>query len=166
MQTHPAQGDFQWEQELANLLDDMAHVQAELLSVLDAKRVRLSQGDAAGADELHSRTEQLLQQLQSCHERRARLLAKHAGGTAADLGKLALRASKENRGSLAKQVKETSLRMRLLHHQSLSNWVLAQRSLLHIAQMLEIIATGGRLQATYGPGDSSSSGGALVDRAA
>ena len=40
--------------------------------------------------------------------------------------------------------------MRLLQHQSLTNWVLAQKALLHVAQMLEIIATGGRLKPTYG----------------
>jgi hypothetical protein len=56
--------------------------------------------------------------------------------------------------------------MRLLQHHSLANWVLAQRSLLHVAQMLEIIATGGRLQPTYGNGESSMSGGALVDHQA
>jgi hypothetical protein len=56
--------------------------------------------------------------------------------------------------------------MRLLHHQSLANWVLAQRTLLHIAQMLEIVATGGRLQPTYDPANVSSPGGALVDHAA
>ncbi|MCU0373434.1 MAG: hypothetical protein MUE56_09370, partial [Ignavibacteria bacterium] len=30
--------------------------------------------------------------------------------------------------------------MRLLQHQSLTNWVLAQRSMLHLSQLLEIIA--------------------------
>jgi hypothetical protein len=40
--------------------------------------------------------------------------------------------------------------MRVLQHHSLANWVLAQRRLLHVAQSLEIIATGGRMRPTYG----------------
>jgi hypothetical protein len=39
-------------------------------------------------------------------------------------------------------------------------------SLLHLSQMIEIIATGGRPKPTYEKGPGSNSGGALVDRAA
>jgi hypothetical protein len=56
--------------------------------------------------------------------------------------------------------------MRLLQHQSLANWVLAQRVMLHLSQLLEIFATGGRLQPTYGRGEMPTSSGALVDREA
>ena len=57
-------------------------------------------------------------------------------------------------------------RARLLQHQSLVNWVIVQRTLIHLSQLLEIIATGGRLQPTYGEGKQSQASGALVDRAA
>ena len=67
---------------------------------------------------------------------------------------------------LAQEIDDSSTRMRLLQHQSLTNWVLAQRSILHLSQLLEIIATGGRLQPTYGRDESSASSGALVDREA
>jgi hypothetical protein len=53
-----------------------------------------------------------------------------------------------------------------LQHQSLTNWVLVQRTLLHLSQLIEIIATGGRLKPTYGKGSDHQAGGALVDRAA
>jgi hypothetical protein len=56
--------------------------------------------------------------------------------------------------------------MRLLQHQSLTNWVLAQRAVLHVSQLLEIIATGGRLQPTYGDGDTLHNRGSLVDQEA
>ena len=49
--------------------------------------------------------------------------------------------------------------MRLLQHHSLTNWVLVQRTLIHLSQVLEIIATGGRLKPTYGKDDSADSGG-------
>jgi flagellar biosynthesis/type III secretory pathway chaperone len=157
-----------WENDLASLLGELTSVQSELLSVLEAKRERMGQNDVEGTAELRPRAEQLLDRLQSCHDRRESLLRTVAneGRPAATLGKLATRASRENRDKLTRQVKDTSRRMRLLQHQSIANWVLAQRTLLHVAQMLEIIATGGRLQPTYGSGESSMSGGALVDHQA
>ena len=163
--TSAAQG---WESELASLLGELTSVQTELLRVLDAKRERMSRSDLEGTEALGPRAEQLLARLEECQTRRAELLASASqqGAAAASLGKLAARATKENRGKLAKQVKETSHRMRLLQHSSLTNWVLAQRTLLHLAQMLEIIATGGRLQPTYGRGETSVTGGALVDQEA
>jgi hypothetical protein len=44
--------------------------------------------------------------------------------------------------------------------------VLVQRSLLHLSQLIEIIATGGRPQPTYGNGPERQNCGSLVDRAA
>jgi hypothetical protein len=157
-----------WEYELANLLGELANVQSELLDVLEAKRVCMGRSDWQGTDELRPRAERLLERLQSCHDRRARLLESTArpGESSPNLKKLSMRATSENREKMARQVKDASRRMRHLQQQSLGNWVLAQRTLLHVAQMLEIIANGGRLQPTYGKGEPSSSGGALVDHAA
>jgi hypothetical protein len=66
---------------------------------------------------------------------------------------------------LTPQVKKTAARARLLQHQALANWVLAQRTVLHLSQILEIIATGGRLQPTYGKENPIAAGGSLVDQA-
>jgi hypothetical protein len=73
--------------------------------------------------------------------------------------------SREQRQTVTPQLKHTAARARLLQHQSLANWVLAQRTVLHLSQMLEIIATGGRLQPTYGKENSAATGGSLVDQA-
>jgi flagellar biosynthesis/type III secretory pathway chaperone len=71
------------------------------------------------------------------------------------------------REELAGRVKETSARVRLLQHECLTNWVVAQRSLLHYAQMLEILATGGHPDPTYKvSGPAAASGGMLVDQEA
>ena len=70
------------------------------------------------------------------------------------------------RQALSRHVQEAQSRARILQHHSLTNWVLAQRALIHLSQMIEIIATGGRLQPTYGSGPLSSDNGALVDQAA
>jgi hypothetical protein len=53
-----------------------------------------------------------------------------------------------------------------VQHHSLTNWVLVQRTLIHLSQMLEIIATGGRMKPTYGEGGRTDAGGSLVDQAA
>jgi hypothetical protein len=80
--------------------------------------------------------------------------------------KLATRVGRGKSGKLGQEVKEAAARMRLLQHHSLANWVLAQRSLLHVSQLLEIIATGGRLQPTYGDTQSVHARGGLVNQEA
>jgi len=160
--------DTGWEQELGDLLAELTTVQSELLSVLNAKREAVGRGDIQAVDALRPRAEQLLNQLQAFQDRRAQLLqsAAEQGLPSSSLSKLATHATPSQRSKLGKQVKESAARMRLVQHQCLANWVLAQRSLLHISQMLEIIATGGRLLPTYGPGESTLTGGALVDQEA
>lgn len=157
-----------WEQELGNLLAELTTVQSELLSVLNAKREAVARSDIEAVDALRPRAELLLDQLQTFQNRRARMLksAAEQGLPSSSLSKLATHAAPGHRSKLGKQVKESAARMRLVQHECLANWVLAQRSLLHISQMLEIIATGGRLLPTYGPGEPTLAGGALVDQEA
>jgi hypothetical protein len=63
-------------------------------------------------------------------------------------------------------VKEASAKMQLLQHHSLAGWVLAQRSLLHVSQLLEILATGGRMQPTYGSRESIHACGSMLNQEA
>ena len=109
-------GHVDWESDLANLLGELTSVQTELLSVLEAKRERMGKNDVEGTAELRPRAEQLLDRLQRCHDRRANLLRDVAdeGRPAATLGKLAIRATRGNRDKLTRQVKDASMRMRLL----------------------------------------------------
>jgi flagellar biosynthesis/type III secretory pathway chaperone len=160
--------DTGWEQELGDLLAELTTVQSELLAVLNAKREAVARGDIEAVDALRPRAEHLLDQLQTFQNRRAHLLqfAAEQGLPSSSLSKLVTHAAPSQRNKLGKQVKESAARMRLVQHQCLANWVLAQRSLLHISQMLEIIATGGRLLPTYGPGEPTLTGGALVDQEA
>ena len=155
----------QWDTELASLLEELSAVQQALLDVLQQKRDRMAVGDVEGMAQLQPQEEELGRRLEACHERRGQLLqrSQEQGPGAENLGKLALLAPAGNRDKMSKQAKEISARMRLLQHQSLVNWVIAQRSLLHLSQMLEIIATGGRFVPTYGKGEAYQSRGALVD---
>tara|TARA_B100000809_G_scaffold145096_1_gene142702 strand:+ start:359 stop:862 length:504 start_codon:yes stop_codon:yes gene_type:complete len=156
-----------WEQRLADLLSELASVQEELLSVLDRKREMMIQADASVDAEVQARELALVDRLQKCHDRRAEMLeeAQGEGQPSSSLRELAIAvADKQPTESLAKQLDVTKAKMRLLQHHSLTNWVLAQRSLLHVSQILAIIATGGRIQPTYGKGESAHTLGSLVDR--
>lgn len=155
----------QLESDIATLLNDLAEVQDELLDVLNRKRERMAGNDVVGMSELQPREQAICEQLQACHDRRGVLLqtASEHGLPSSSLENLS--AALESRGStLGRQVREASNRMRLLRHSGLTNWVLAQRTLLHLAQLIEVIATNGQVKPTYG--DQQSVGGTLVDREA
>ena len=156
------------ETEIGLLLDDLSSVQGELLGVLGEKREALIRSDVAQLAELQLREERLASRLTECQDRRTALLgaAKQQGRPSDSLAKVAKTAGDGKNRKLGERVKETAARMRLLQHQSLANWVLAQRSLLHVSQLLEIIATGGRMQPTYGDTESVHARGSLVNQQA
>jgi flagellar biosynthesis/type III secretory pathway chaperone len=157
-----------WETALADLLGELSGIQSDLLAVLTDKRSRLLGSDTSSLPALQAREEELVQRLQACQERRQALLARASeeGLPSNNLTNLADALPAPQRKQIAPQIREASARMRLLQHHSLTNWVLVQRTLIHLSQLLEIIATGGRLKPTYGKDDVVPSGGALVDQAA
>lgn len=157
-----------FEAQIGALLDDLSSIQSELLEVLEQKRVALSAADVIRLAELQPREEQLAARLSHCQERRSELLAaaRTEGLQCESVAKLATKVSGGKRGGLSQKVKAAGSRMRLLQHHSLANWVLAQRSLLHVSQLLEIIATGGRMQPTYGDMESVHARGSLVNQQA
>ncbi len=157
-----------WETEVAAFLENLSNTQGEMLSLLNEKRMLLVTYDSAGLAEIAIREEQLMARLQACLDRRAELLARagedgHPHGTIRELTESLPRKDQTN---LSKHLKQATSQSRILQHQSIANWVLVQRTLLHLSQMLEIIATGGRSQPTYGKGEAAHSSGALVDQAA
>ena len=156
------------EAEISALLDELSSSQSELLDVLAEKRAALGTADIVRLTELQPREEALLARLADCQQRRGALLAeaKRQGQPAPNVTTLATKAEQGKSSNLGQRVKETAARTRLLQHQSLANWVLAQRSLLHVSQLLEIIATGGRMQPTYGDKESVHARGSLVNHEA
>jgi hypothetical protein len=117
---------------------------------------------------MSEREQALLERLQACQDRRQQLLSRAGQEGLPDdsIKALCNRLPAESRGRMQASIREAADRSRLLQHQSLTNWVLVQRSLLHLSQMIEIIATGGRSRPTYGKGSDRAQSGALVDRAA
>src|SRR5687767_1531980 len=155
-----------WENDLADFLTRLSTAQSELLDLLLKKRECLVHADAAGLTALQSEEAAIVARLEECQVRRLELLEQAAeqGAPTANLRVAASTLVGTNRRETQQRLDEAASKARILQHHSLTNWVVTQRSLLHLAQMLEIIATGGRAQPTYGHA-SPSSGGCLVDQA-
>jgi hypothetical protein len=157
----------EYEADLASLLADLTAVQEDLIGLLREKHELLAAGDVAGLDAAQARATGLVDRLTACQDRRQNLLAGALGdGLPADsLQSLAAAVADGDAGKLDASFADTQRRTRLLQHQCLTNWVIVQRSLIHLSQMIEILATGGRLSPTYGTGYAAGDSGALVDRA-
>jgi hypothetical protein len=157
-----------WEGDIAALLAELAEVQTALLGTLGEKRRLIVARDQAALAAMAGREQELLQRLEACQERRQQLLGRaNAEGLPGDsIQSLSATLPTESRQRMQASIDETKNRTKLLQHQSLANWVLVQRSLLHLSQLIEIIATGGQMKPTYGKGSDRVAGGALVDRAA
>ena len=156
-----------WESELANFLTDLSNVQGESLDVLARKRELLAKAETEGLAAIGEEEENLIQKLQACLRRREELLkrADDEGLPSDSLRSLTAALPDREKTELADRVNQAAGRARLLQHHSLTNWVLVQRTLIHLSQLLEIIATGGRIQPTYGA-EQPAAAGALVDRVA
>lgn len=160
--------DTNFAPHISELLTELSNVQSDLIALIDEKRQMLLDKKVEQMRDLESREKELIGRLQDCHDRRATLLkqAENAKLPSDSIRSLAAATSSGDDGSLGLEVHDAAVRARLLQHKSLSNWVLAQRWLIHLSQLLEIIATGGQLQPTYGKDSGPSSGGSLVDQAA
>jgi hypothetical protein len=157
--------DLTWEEEFADLLGELSAVQTDILGTLAEKRAVLMRADDDGMAAINEREELLVGRLQHCLDRRLKLLSRAAdeGRNAPNLRILAQSLPPAQHRRLAPQIDEASRRARALQHESLTNWVIAQRTLIHLSQLLEIIATGGRLQPTYGR-EAPVSTGALLNQ--
>jgi flagellar biosynthesis/type III secretory pathway chaperone len=157
-----------FDSELASLLTDLSEVQRELLELIGEKRTLLVAADFAGLAQLRPREEALIDRLQICQQQRAALLeaANAQGYRHRSLAELTKRLPAAQRQHWSPQIRDARARARLLRHQSLTNWVYVQRTMIHLSQMLEIIATGGRLRPTYGKGGTADTSGNLVDQEA
>jgi hypothetical protein len=157
-----------WDDELARLLNDLLAVQEELLGLLGRKREMLLASNAEGLTALVPEEDQLIARLHDCMRQREALLARAAeeGLPSGSIRALSSALPRSRRAELDDGLARAGSQARLLRHHSLAQWVVVQRTLIHLAHMLEIIATGGRLQPTYGGREAVSASGALVDRAA
>jgi hypothetical protein len=156
-----------WENDIASLLGNLSDVQRDLLHVLAEKRRVLATGDIQAIDAIAAREADLIPRLQACQDRRQELLALAAedGLPSDSIRSLAAKLPTAGRDRLKPDLMQAQQRSRFLQSECLTNWVLVQRMLLHLSQLIEIIATGGQGKPTYGNGSERQGSGFLVDRA-
>lgn len=156
-----------WDAQIASLLAELSTTQTDLLALLSRKRGLIADRDTSKLAELEPEEAQLSQRLRECQQQRQSLLRSAAaeGLPSENLRALTAALPRAQRDRVSGQVEDARRTARLVQHQSLTNWVLVQRSLLHLSQMIEIIATGGQGKPTYGDDGASSAGGVIVDRA-
>jgi len=156
--------------DVGSLLQDLTEVQTSLLSVLQQKREAMASGEIQQLSELQPIEEEINGRLKACFERRSEILqhGQTQGVDALTLAEMTNQLSGQtdsNIGNLEAQFQESRDRIRELQLEHLTNWVIAQKSLLHVSQILEIVATGGKIKPTYGKDDFCARG-ALVDHEA
>ncbi|CAL1124836.1 unnamed protein product [Cladocopium goreaui] len=158
--------DTQWDEEVAGLLTDLSSTQSRLLEVLAEKRELLLSANHEGLATIADREREIIGELEACSDRRKALLgqAEEQGLPSDSLRSLAAVIPAKDQKQLVGQFHQAATQTRILQHQSLANWVLVQRSIVHLSQLLEIIATGGRSKPTYGKGETSGSNGSLIDQ--
>jgi len=162
--TLPASAD-DWEAPLTSLLEELSATQTELLGVLRRKREHIVAADREALLALQPEEERVAERLAACLRRREGLLdaARQQGLPGDNLRTLA--GALPAHRALRPKVRSAQSQARLVRHESLTNWVLVQRTLLHLSQMIEIVACGGRSAPTYDKGGKSAAGGVLMDRA-
>ncbi len=157
-----------WESRISGLLSTLSAVQGDLLALLAEKRTTLAAGHYDQLGHFTQREAELVVRLETCHRQRNELLeaAAREGLPAGSVRSLAKALPESDRDAIDAGVEQARKQSRLLQHHSLTNWVVVQRTLIHLSQMIEIIATGGRMQPTYGAAAPTNTSGALVDRQA
>ncbi len=165
--------DKSWDEELGEFLSELTRVQADCLALLGRKQQLLAALDLEGLAALEPTERQLVDRLQSCQTRRNELLAKARSLGLA--GESLTKVTRELPGGLLResdrksrllQMESAARQWQFLRHRALSQWLLTQRLVLHLSQLLEIIATSGQIQPTYKKDHSrvpDTAGGALVN---
>lgn len=154
------------ESQLAKLLNDILEIQGDLLSLLSKKRQLLAESDTEGLANIAPEEERLAGMLGECVARREYLLeeARKEGFTGDTLSSLARTVSGGRNSQLDGKARQARRQANLLRTSNLTNWLVIQRTLLHLSQMIEIIATGGRKSPTYGDKETVQPSGSLVDQ--
>lgn len=158
--------DIDLEQETANFLQQLSDVQAELLEVLHLKRAQMVANDLEAMEQTLQSEQALLERLDLLRQSRESLLqgAKGQGMPADSVQSLVRAFGDSSAGRLASRATAAKDAMRHIQNETLSNFVLAQQTVLHLSQLLQIIATGGRIKPTYEAENASNQGGTLVDQ--
>ena len=122
----------------AALLNDLLAGQGELMAVLNRKRNLLGARDREGLAAIAGEEQRMLGVLQECLSAAPGPLARAAteGLPSNSIQALTGRATPSSSGTRGPQVATAGSRARLLQTQSLTNWIIIQRTLIHLSQLL------------------------------
>lgn len=162
-----------WDANVASLLERLSTAQSGLLSLLASKRELIMKKDHQALQSLAPEEAALSAELAACHQQRELLLARAAreGLPGKTLTDACENLPADASAALAKPLADARQQSELIRHECLAQWVIVQRTVLHLSQMLEIVATGGRAKPTYDNGPSQrkptmrASSGSLMDKA-
>ena len=157
-----------WKTQLETFLNETLQAQKDSASLLERKRELLSKNDLAGIGELSKDEYAAAESLKQCLGNRDKLLqyAAAEGLPSQSIEMLAKAVVPYSDDGFFALLRSVQYQTQLLRQHNITNWVVTQRGMLHATQMLEIIATRGRVKTTYtrdhqrNPGTT---GGALVD---
>jgi len=157
------------EPDILQFLRQLSAVQERTLSVLSRKQELLVKPDRDGLTEIAVEEQEVLAQLRQCLVRREEILAvaRQSGGAAESIQVLCQRILPPRSESL-RLVEEAARRSRLIQSQCATNWVMTQKSIIHLSHLLEIVETRGQGKSTYHRQGEKESGfpGGFIDRAA
>ncbi|HBT75537.1 MAG TPA: hypothetical protein DEB39_01135 [Planctomycetaceae bacterium] len=158
-----------WETEIATFLKELEQAQDEAMETLRRKQALLASSDTAGLKAIAPEERRVAERLGTCLKKRGELLkiAASEGLNADSIERLVEHFPKNS--AVRQQVRRSIRRTRLIQYQSLTNWILTQRSILHLNQLIELIAFKGGSAPTYNRDkkrDTGNGGGNLVDRVA
>ncbi|PHS03748.1 MAG: hypothetical protein COA78_17380 [Blastopirellula sp.] len=162
------QDTMYWENQTADFLRQLSDVQRSLMQVLSDKRAQMVASDVQAMETTQVREQELVDRLTLLREDRQELLRQAAeqGLPGDSIRSLASVVNSGKQGDLNIVVKDATNKMRHIQNETLTNFVLAQQTVLHLSQILQIIASGGKIEPTYEKENSANQGGTLVDQQA
>jgi len=156
--------------EIDQLLSAIITLQGELAGVYRAKRDAVRRASAADIDRLTVREERLIDLLKVHLRQRHQILQRvnPMVGPGDTLEKLVRTVAEPLRGRLLARMEEIRRLVEANRRESWVLWIVSKQSLRLFADMLELIANGGRKSPVYfaGLGNEISFGGAILDASA
>ncbi|MDR1385872.1 MAG: flagellar protein FlgN [Planctomycetaceae bacterium] len=160
-----------WQHQLSKFLKSLLSAQQETITLLERKQSLFAANDLTAIETMIPQERQAAETLQQCLAERQKLLQDAAaeGLPSESVGMLARAVVPDQDEEFWRIFRTTQYQSSLLRQHNITNWVVTQRGLLHISQMLDIIAARGQPRPTYTRNHSKNigtTGGSLMDRKA
>ncbi|MDR3109523.1 MAG: flagellar protein FlgN [Planctomycetaceae bacterium] len=161
--------NINWQVELTMFFNELESAQENAMSVLQRKQKSLANANVKEIQTVTEEEKASVERLEVCLKRRETLLEEAAKNKLpSDSIESLCKVLPQNAG-LTDRVKKSKHNSRLIQYQSLTNWVITQRSVIHLNQLIELIKNKGKKSPTYNKDKQKTNpnnGGNLVDKVA